>query len=63
MNIIVNGKRFEFEKEINLSDLLIFLNIDEKKCVIELNKEIIKDYNIKLSNGDKIEIIRMVGGG
>ena len=66
MKILVNGETKEFEKELNLSDLLVELDLPSKLIAIELNKNVVrkKDWeNIKLSDEDQIEIVHFVGGG
>ena len=63
MKVVINGREKDLPKEISVSELLKILNIDQNKSVVELNREIISDYNIIVKDGDILEIIRMVGGG
>ena len=66
IKIKVNGKVKTVLNNSKLSDLLNNLNIPIKKVAIELNREIVdkkKTNNIKLKNGDKIEIVHFIGGG
>ena len=66
IKIKVNGKVKTVLNNSKLSNLVNNLNIPIKKVAIELNQEIIdkkKTNNIKLKNGDKIEIVHFIGGG
>ncbi|MDK0863242.1 sulfur carrier protein ThiS [Clostridium perfringens] len=64
--MIVNGKKVEKGELNTVYDLLKSLNVNSKRVVVELNKEIINSYNyneILLNHEDVIEIIAFVGGG
>lgn len=64
--MIVNGKKVEKGELNTVYDLLKSLNVNSKRVVVEINKEIVNsgDYNeILLNHEDVIEIIAFVGGG
>lgn len=66
MEIIVNGIKKKFKSGLTLEALLIHLDLANKKVAIEVNEEIISRSQLKnklVVNGDKIEIIKAVGGG
>ena len=66
IKIKVNGKIKRIFENTRLLDLIKSLKIPIKKVAIELNQEIIdkkKLKNIKIQNGDKIEIVHFIGGG
>ena len=66
MIVKINGKKKEIESEISILNFLKSKEVDPKKVVIELNKEIIKteNYNkIVLKSNDEMEILSFVGGG
>ena len=69
LSLIINGKQREFSKgqiKGTLSALLDELKINHATIVAEVDGEIIKrqDYeSTKLSSGQKIELVRFVGGG
>ena len=66
IKIKVNGKIKRIFENTRLSDLIKSLKIPIKKVAIELNQEIIdkkKLKNVKIQNGDKIEIVHFIGGG
>ena len=65
MKLIINGK----EKELdcgNIINLLNSLNLNKDTVAVELNKNIVhrQDFdNTKLNDNDKLEIVKVVGGG
>ena len=63
--MIVNGKKLEKGELNTVYDLLKSLNVNSKRVVVELNKEIVNSCNynkILLNHEDVIEIIAFVGG-
>ena len=66
MKVLINGEIKEISGELNLSDLLKHFSLPSERIAIELNKEVVrkKDWeNIKIADGDKLEVIHFVGGG
>jgi len=66
MNIIVNGKNLNFEKEITVEELLKFLKIEDKVMAVAINMDIVKKENWnkhKIVENDKVELLHFVGGG
>ena len=66
MEITVNGKKQNVGSGTSLSQLLEGLNLDAKRVVVERNLVAVlrDDYaNIKLNDGDSLEIVQFVGGG
>mgnify|MGYP000958316278 CR=1 FL=1 len=66
MEITVNGEIRSFSSPLSVSELLRLLGIDPELVVVERNFEITPRSAFDgemLSEGDSIEIIRMVGGG
>lgn len=66
VQIIVNGEEKIFEEGVTIFKLLNELNVKPQGIAVELNLEISpkgKYGETVLKNGDKIEIVRMVGGG
>jgi len=62
----VNGKRVELDAPTPLLAYLEKLGVDPRAVAVEHNSEIIEraDYEkVVLREGDRIEIVRMVGGG
>ncbi|MCG3197368.1 MAG: sulfur carrier protein ThiS [Candidatus Omnitrophica bacterium] len=66
MNLTINGKSEAVESVRTLADLLARLNLDQRQVVVELNERIIRRNDVEgtlLSNEDRLEILRFVGGG
>jgi sulfur carrier protein len=66
MIITINGQELDFDKELSIQDFLDKKNIKPDSVVIELNQTIIpsdKYCTTWLSQKDKLEILRFVGGG
>jgi len=66
MNITVNGKTMDVEPGISVDGLLALLNIKREYTAVAVNREITpkSEYaSLKLGDGDKVEIVRPMGGG
>lgn len=66
MKIKINGESKEVETSISVAELLEDINTPAVGVAVEVNREIIprsKHGSSKLKEGDRVEIIRMVGGG
>lgn len=66
MDLIVNGKTRQAEAGASILAFLETSGIDPRIVAVEKNGEIIKrdDWSAtSLSDGDTLEIVRMVGGG
>ena len=66
IKITLNGEEFNLDKEKTVFDLLNELNLDLKKIAVEQNYQIISVdsfSDLKINEGDKIEIVHFIGGG
>ncbi len=66
MQIIVNGTPRDISDRASLLTLLSELKLNPDTIVAELNREVIpkgKYAEVTLSEGDRLELIRFVGGG
>lgn len=66
MKIIVNGTTKECDNSTTVLELLKEISLENKLVVVEINGEIVDkgDFSSYMINdGDRIEIIRFVGGG
>ena len=66
MQIQVNGERRELKDESRLSDLLQELLLAPERVAVELNHQVVRRNewpNTILKEGDRVEIVRFVGGG
>ena len=66
MDLIINGERQTTPELALLSDLANWLELPAFGSAVELNGEVIRkaQYNeTPLKAGDRLEIVRLVGGG
>ena len=64
MNIVLNDKTVEIPEDYLLRDLLA--QYGYRKCAVIINGKhvLLKDYeSCILKNGDKIKLVRILGGG
>jgi thiamine biosynthesis protein ThiS len=62
----VNGEERELPDGITLEALISFLALAPDRLAIEHNREVVRRADwpqIRLSEGDRVEIIHFVGGG
>ncbi len=66
MQLIINGTHRAATDKISLLSLLEELKINPATIVVELNREVVPKNayaDITLADGDKLELVRFVGGG
>ena len=66
MNIIVNGSAQEVPQGITVRELIERINVKGGACAAEVNKELVprRDQETRtLSEGDRVELVTLVGGG
>ena len=66
MTITVNGKPMELPDGLTIEDLLVRLKVRREYTAVALNREVTpKDgyARSELHEGDKVEIVRPMGGG
>ncbi|MEQ6028756.1 sulfur carrier protein ThiS [Staphylococcus saccharolyticus] len=66
MKCIINGDSFTFEREQSIQDVLLSLDLDPKRVIVEMNKEFIKQDNYTehtVREDDRLELLEIVGGG
>jgi sulfur carrier protein len=66
MNLVVNGERFEATDQVSVRALIDTLQLSEKRVAVELNGAVVRRAEwdaMRLSEGDKVEIVHFVGGG
>jgi thiamine biosynthesis protein ThiS len=66
MHVILNGEEQEIRDAINVADLLNDLKISLQYGAVAVNRKVVrkKDHQAtRLQTGDRIEIVRPVGGG
>ena len=66
MNLTINGEARETPALATVADLASWLQLPAFGSAIELNGEVIRraDHpNTTLKEGDRLEVVRLVGGG
>ena len=66
MDLLVNGEHVELPDNTNVADLIKHLGCQDQRIALEVNEAIIPKSTHEeflLSDNDKIEIIKAVGGG
>jgi len=62
----INGEERRFDHSLTVREMLIYLGLDPAKIAVERNLEIVprSGYaDIRLGEGDRIEIVHFIGGG
>jgi len=66
IKIFINGDLKKFPQEVNIVSIIESLNISSKHIAIEINESLIfrSDWEkTNLKDGDKVEIVKAIGGG
>ena len=66
MRITVNGKETDCPEQTTLAGLLRGLELDSRSVVVEHNRTIVPHAEwerVALAEGDRLELVRLVGGG
>lgn len=66
MEILLNGEKRRIDPGLTLAQLLESLEIRTGSVAVECNEKVIPRRDLEqvaLNSGDKVEIVRFVGGG
>ena len=66
IKIKLNGEERLLDKPLDISSLLLMLELPAKNLIVELNRELLHKNKYEqtiLVNDDELELIRFVGGG
>jgi sulfur carrier protein len=66
VKLVVNGNEREVPDALTVCGLLALLELDQRRVAVERNREIVPrstHAGVELEDGDRIEIVQMVGGG
>ena len=66
VKITVNGKPMDVEPGLTVDGLLTLLNVKREYTAVAVNRDVVtkSDYDtLKLAEGDRVEIVRPMGGG
>ncbi len=64
--IILNGENKQIDNNTNITQLLLSLDLANKRLAVEINQQIIPRSNFSshiLNELDKVEIVQAIGGG
>ena len=66
MDVVINGEHKRVTPGASLLDVLSQLELDPRAVVVEHNRRIVRRPalgDVKVSEGDAIELVHFVGGG
>lgn len=66
MTVVVNGEPRDVAEGATLATLLVTFGLSPESVVVERNGEIVRRdefERVRLKEGDRLEIVRFVGGG
>ncbi len=66
MQIQVNGKQREVEAKVSIAELLKQMELDPRYLAVERNLELVpraEHAETPLAEGDRLEVVTLVGGG
>lgn len=66
MQAWINGERCRLSPETTIRQLLVASGLEGRRVAVELNAEIVprsRHDEVRISDGDRIEIVHAIGGG
>jgi len=66
ISVVINGEAREVPEGVRLDHLLELFSLPAKRVAVEVNKTVVRKVDwpvIKVSDGDRIEVVHFVGGG
>ncbi len=66
ITLVINGKPREMERPVTVAHYLRLLGLDSRHIAIAHNGAVLEREQfdqVRLANGDRVEIVRPVGGG
>ena len=66
MNVVANGKSYELADDMTVADFVRQRGLDPRFVVVEHNGEALERIRydeVRLSDGDRLELVRAVAGG
>jgi len=66
ISVLINGETREVPEGVRLDHLLELFSLPAKRVAVEVNKTVVRKVDwpvIKVSDGDRIEVVHFVGGG
>jgi thiazole synthase len=66
MNLTINGEAKDLPEPLSVADLLARLGFDRRKVAVEVNEAVVpalRHCEHRLGEGDRVEVVTLVGGG
>ncbi len=66
LHVTINGERADLPETLTVADLLARLGFDRRKVAVEVNEAVVpapRHPDHRLGEGDRVEIVTLVGGG
>ncbi len=66
MRVTVNSEDYDLPEAVTVAELVERVGLADQRIALEVNREIVPrgEYTAtKLSEGDRVEIVRAIGGG
>ena len=66
MKFELNGEPHEAERELTVRDLLDRLDLTRRRVAVALNEDVVprsRFDEVRIQEGDRVEVIQAVGGG
>ena len=66
IDITLNGRPHQLSENTSISDLLVSLNLQDKRVAVEVNRALVprsEHAKHSLTAQDKVEIVHAIGGG
>ena len=66
MTLTINGEAKSVADGLNLAQLVAALGLEKNPIAVELNRSVVPRHrhgDTRLTDGDRIEIVTLVGGG
>ena len=66
MHVSVNGEDYQLPEALTVAELVERVGLSNQRIALEVNREIVprSEYGeTKLHEGDRVEIVRAIGGG
>lgn len=66
MHLIVNGQQREMPESCSVRELVVALGLRDRAVAVEVNQSLVPrkaHESTALSEGDRVEVVTLVGGG
>ena len=66
MNVVINGQPSAVPDGITIATLLELNNLADRACAVEVNRQLVprrEHADRVIEDGDRIELVTLVGGG